>query len=213
MKAADYLKVYLVTDRDLSLGRSLEDVVKQAVAGGVTAVQLREKNCSSREFYQQAVLMKELLRQTGIPLIINDRADIALAVDADGLHIGQSDLPYPEARRLLGKDKIIGLSTDNFEDLAAANAYDVDYVAFQAFATTTKKDAAKGLGPEGLRHALSITRHPLVAIGGIHQSNAEEVVRTGVQGIAVVSEIMSAKDPKAASRQLLRLFDSAKTSR
>ncbi len=207
MDAKEYLKVYLVTDRRLSLGRPIEDVVEESLRGGVGIVQLREKDCSSLEFYELALKLKKTLSGTGVPLIINDRLDIALAVDADGLHIGQSDLPYPVARRLLGKDKIIGLSTDNYEQLVAANDYDVDYVAFQAFATTTKLDAAEGLGPEGLRKAAALSRHPLVAIGGIHQSNAEDVAASGVDGLAVVSEIMSAKDPKLATENLRRAFE------
>lgn len=207
MDAKEYLKVYLVTDRGLSLNRPIEKVVEESLRGGVSIVQLREKECSSLEFYELALKLKKRLSGTGVPLIINDRLDIALAVDADGLHIGQSDLPYPVARRLLGKDKIIGLSTDNYEELVAANDYDVDYVAFQAFATTTKLDAAEGLGPEGLRKAASLSRHPLVAIGGIHLSNAEEVAASGVDGLAVVSEIMSAKDPKLATENLRRAFE------
>ncbi len=208
MDAKEYLKVYLVTDRGLSLGRPIEKVVEESLRGGVSIVQLREKECSSLEFYELALKLKKMLSGTGVPLIINDRLDIALAVDADGLHIGQSDLPYPVARRLLGKDKIIGLSTDNYEELVAANDYDVDYVAFQAFATTTKLDAAEGLGPEGLRKAASLSRHPLVAIGGIHLSNAEAVAASGVDGVAVVSEIMSAKDPKLATENLRWAFES-----
>ncbi len=208
MDAKEYLKVYLVTDRGLSLGRPIEDVVECALHGGASIVQLREKDCSSLEFYELALKLKEVLRGTGVPLIINDRLDIALAVDADGLHIGQSDLPYPVARRLLGKDKIIGLSTDNYEELLAANDFDVDYVAFQAFSTTTKLDAAEGLGTEGLRKAVSLSHHPLVAIGGIHLSNAEDVAASGVDGLAVVSEIMSAENPELATENLRRAFES-----
>lgn len=207
MDAQEYLKVYLVTDRGLSLGRPLEEVVEKSLAGGASVVQLREKDCSSREFYELALRLKEVLRGTGVPLVINDRLDIALAVDADGLHIGQSDLPYPVARRLLGKDKIIGLSTDNYEQLVAANDCDVDYVAFQAFSTTTKLDAVEGLGVEGLRKAKALSRHPLVAIGGIHLSNAAAVASSGVDGLAVVSEIMSAKDPKLATEDLRKAFE------
>lgn len=147
--------------------------------------------------------LKELLRGTSVPLIINDRLDIALACDADGLHIGQSDLPYPMARKLLGPDKIIGLSTDTFVELEEANGWDVDYVAVQAYDTQTKADAARPLGPEGMRKARSLTRHPLVAIGGIHLSNAADISAAGADSIAVVSEIMSAPDPGKASAALM----------
>ena len=122
------LKLYLVTNRGLSLGRSLEEVVSEAVAGGVTMVQLREKDTSTGEFIRLACKLSDLLRPLGIPLIINDRVDVALAADADGVHIGQSDMPYEIARKLLGPDKIIGLSVENMNDLLRANELDVDYI-------------------------------------------------------------------------------------
>ena len=122
------MKLYLVTDRDLSLGRSLEEVVSEAVSGGVTMVQLREKDAPTGEFIDLAGRLMNMLKPLGIPLIINDRVDVAMAVDADGVHIGQSDMPYEIARKLLGPDKIIGLSVENFEDIEKANALDVDYI-------------------------------------------------------------------------------------
>ncbi|MBQ1936297.1 MAG: thiamine phosphate synthase, partial [Bacteroidales bacterium] len=135
------LSLYLVTDRDLSLGRSLEEVVSEAVAGGVTVVQLREKDASTGEFVELARRMMDMLNPLGVPLIINDRVDVALAVDADGVHIGQSDMKYEDARRLLGPDKIIGLSVESFEDIEAANALDVDYVGISpVYGTPTKTD-------------------------------------------------------------------------
>lgn len=208
MRNLDYLKLYLVTDSGLSLGRPIDKVVERAVAGGVTVVQLREKTASTREFYKLAVRLKDILRGTGVPLIINDRLDIALACDAEGLHIGQSDMPYSVARKILGPEKIIGLSTDTFAELEEANAWDVDYVAVQAYDTQTKADAARPLGPEGMRKARSLTRHPLVAIGGIHLSNAADISAAGADSIAVVSEIMSAKDPEKASADLMAAINS-----
>ena len=200
----DYLKLYLVTDSTLSLGRPIEDVVDAAVKGGVTVVQLREKTADTLDFYNLAVRLKKALAGTGVPLIINDRIDIALAVDADGVHIGQSDMPYEVARRLLGPNKIIGLSCDNDEQLLAANSLDVDYVAVQAFGTMTKLDADHPVGSEGVARSRALAKHPLVAIGGIHLNNAAEVSAAGADGIAVVSEIMSATDPTKASCDLLR---------
>lgn len=208
MRNLDYLKLYLVTDSGLSLGRPIDKVVERAVAGGVTVVQLREKTASTREFYKLAVRLKDILRGTGVPLIINDRLDIALACDAEGLHIGQSDMPYSVARKILGPEKIIGLSTDTFAELEEANAWDVDYVAVQAYDTQTKADAARPLGPEGMRKARSLTRHPLVAIGGIHLSNAADISAAGADSVAVVSEIMSAKDPEKASADLMAAINS-----
>src|SRR5574344_1269903 len=209
MRNLDYLKLYLVTDSGLSLGRPIDKVVERAVAGGVTVVQLREKTASTREFYKLAVRLKDILRGTGVPLIINDRLDIALACDAEGLHIGQSDMPYSVARKILGPEKIIGLSTDTFSELEEANAWDVDYVAVLAYDTQTKADAPRPLGPEGMRKPRSLTRHPLVAIGGIHLSNAADISAAGADSVAVVSEIMSAKDPEKASADLMAAINSA----
>lgn len=146
------LSLYLVTDRDLSLERTLEEVVTEAVAGGVTIVQLREKGASTGEFVELARRLMGVLKPIGIPLIINDRVDVALAVDADGVHIGQSDMTYADARRLLGPEKIIGLSVESFEDIEAANALDVDYIGISpVYGTPTKKDTAKPFGLEGLQ--------------------------------------------------------------
>ena len=138
------LRLYLVTDRQLSLGRDIEWIVERAVSGGVTMVQLREKDCSTLEFVNLAIRLKKKLSPLRIPLIINDRLDVALGADADGIHIGQSDMPYEIARGLLGKDKIIGLSVENLEQVLEANYQDVDYIGISpVFNTTTKKDIAK----------------------------------------------------------------------
>ncbi len=210
MKSFD-LSLYLVTDRSLSLGRSLESVVFDAAEGGVTMVQLREKDCSTLEFYQQAMLLKECLRPYRIPLIINDRLDIALACDAEGLHIGQSDIPYDIARKLLGKDKIIGLSVECLQDAVDANELDVDYIGISpVFGTPTKTDTAPALGLEGTREIVKISRHPAVGIGGINQTNAADIIEAGADGISVVSAIMSASDPKQAAFQLMNIIQKSK---
>lgn len=210
MKSFD-LSLYLVTDRSISLGRSLESVVFDAAEGGVTMVQLREKDCSTLEFYQQAMLLKECLRPYHIPLIINDRLDIALACDAEGLHIGQSDIPYDIARKLLGKDKIIGLSVECLQDAVDANELDVDYIGISpVFGTPTKTDTAPALGFEGIREIVKISRHPAVGIGGINQTNAAGIIEAGADGISVVSAIMSATDPKQAAFQLLNIIQKSK---
>ena len=202
MKSLD-LSLYLVTDRDLSLGRPLEFIVDEAVKGGVTMVQLREKNCSSLEFYQLGLRLKALLKPRNIPLIINDRLDIALAVDADGLHIGQSDLPCDVARRLLGKDKILGLSVETMEQAEDSNHLDIDYIGISpVFATPTKTDTFKPFGLNGVKSVSSITRHPNVAIGGINMENAAQIMAHGANGIAVISAISSAEDPRLAAELL-----------
>ena len=206
----DLLKLYLVTDRDLSLGRSLEEVVSEAVAGGVTIVQLREKNASTGEFVELAFRLKEILKQYNVPLIINDRVDVALAVDAEGLHIGQSDMPYEIARKLLGPDKIIGLSVENMDDLLEVNKLDVDYVGISpVYGTPTKTDTAEPFGLEGLRRAVQLSVHPTVAIGGMNASTIADVMEAGTDGVAVVSAICSAKSPRLAAKELNEIISTA----
>lgn len=210
MKAFD-LSLYLVTDRSLSLGRPLDYVVDEAIKGGVTMVQLREKTCSSKEFYELAIRLKSYLRHHNIPLIINDRLDIALACDADGLHIGQDDIPYPIARQILGTNKIIGLSVENVQDAIEANKFDVDYIGISpVFGTPTKTDTAQPLGLNGVREITQISKHPSVGIGGINMSNAQDIIRAGADGISVVSAIMSANEPKLAALQLSEIIIESK---
>ncbi len=197
------LKLYLVTDRPLSLGRDLEQIVREAVEGGATIVQLREKDTPTGEFVALAKRLKALLAPLGVPLIINDRVDVALAADADGVHIGQSDMPYEDARRLLGHNKIIGLSVENFEDLERANALDVDYVGISpVYGTPTKSDTAEPFGLEGLRKAVRMSAHPTVAIGGMNAQTIAEVMQAGTDGVAVVSAICSAPSPRKAAEEL-----------
>lgn len=197
------LSLYLVTDRILSKGRSIEWIVEEAVKGGVTMVQLREKHCPTLEFIELAVRLLKKLHSTGIPLIINDRLDVALAANADGLHIGQNDMPYAIARRLLGQDKIIGLSVENMEQVQEANQLDVDYIGISPiFSTTTKTDTMKPFGLEGIRNVAAISCHPAVAIGGINVRNVRQIMEAGANGIAIVSAIVSANDPMKAAQQL-----------
>lgn len=204
------LSIYLVTDRPLSLGRDMEWIVEEAVKGGATVVQLREKDCSTREFVELARRLKKTLAPYHVPLIINDRIDVALAADADGVHIGQSDMDYNTARGLLGYEKIIGLSVENLQQVEEANQLDVDYIGISpVFGTPTKTDTATPFGLEGLVAAMKITRHPAVAIGGINKTNAANIMRAGAQGIAVVSAICSAKSPKDATIELKEIIGEA----
>ena len=201
------LKLYLVTDRDLSLGRPLEEIVSEAVAGGVTMVRLREKDAATGEFVELGRRLMSLLKPLGVPLIINDRVDVALAVDADGVHIGQSDMSYADARRLLGPEKIIGLSVENFEDLEAANKLDVDYIGISpVYGTPTKTDTAEPFGLEGLRKAVEMSVHPTVAIGGMNVATVGEVIAAGTDGVAVVSAICSAESPRDAAAELATII-------
>ena len=200
----EQLRLYLVTDRPLSLGRDIEWIVSEAVKGGATVVQLREKDIDTREFIELALKLKPILREAGVPFIINDRLDVALAVDADGVHIGQSDMPYETARRLLGPDKIIGLSVETLAEVLEANSLDVDYIAVSpVYSTATKTDTAPPFGLEGLREAVKASRHLVVAIGGMNAKTAPAVFAAGADGIAVVSAICSAPNPEAAARELL----------
>ena len=209
----EQLGLYLVTDRGLSLGRELPQVVAAAVRGGVTMVQLREKEVDTREFIGLAEELLAILRPAGVPLIINDRVDVALAVDADGVHIGQSDMPYEMARRLLGPGKIIGLSVETMEEVLDANRLDVDYVAVSpVYSTATKTDTAPPFGLEGLRRAVELSVHPTVAIGGMNRETAPAVFAAGADGIAVVSAICSAPDPAEAARELSYLRSSVKAT-
>jgi thiamine-phosphate pyrophosphorylase len=200
--------LYLVTDRKLSSPRAPEEVVRSAVRGGATAVQLREKEIATRQFIETGRALKELLQPLGIPLIINDRIDVALAIGADGVHIGQQDMPHEDARRLLGPRAIIGLSVETAEQAAEAENLDIDYLGVSPiFSTPTKTDVATEWGVEGLQLLRSNTRHVLVAIGGINASNAQAVVEAGADGLAVVSAICASPDPERSSRELKTIIE------
>lgn len=194
------LLLHLVTDRSLSQGRSLVEVVHQAVAGGVTCVQLREKDCSTRAFLQEALALKALLQPLGLPLIVNDRVDIALAVAADGVHLGQSDMPISHTRRLLGPDCLIGISAESVDHAIEAEQQGADYIGISpVFSTPTKTDSAPALGLDGIRQIRAQVRIPLVGIGGINLTNARQVIAAGADGVAVVSAIMAAESPREAA--------------
>ena len=206
----DY-SLYLVTDRTLSLGRSTVEVVRAAIRGGVSCVQLREKGCSTREFMDEARLLKALLAGTGVPLFINDRLDVALAVGADGVHLGQNDLPIADARRLVGNRMIIGISAESVADAVRAEAEGADYIgASPVFTTPTKTDTAPPLGLDGLRAIRRAVRLPLVAIGGIDADNAAQVLRAGADGLAVVSAIVSAPCPRTAAAAIRQQIETTR---
>ena len=201
------LSLYLVTDRPLSGGRDMAWIVREAAAGGVTMVQLREKESSTSAFVALARELKAALQPLGIPLIINDRVDVALAVDADGVHIGQSDMPYETARALLGRDKIIGLSVETIDEVIAANALDVDYIGISpVYATPTKTDTLTPFGLAGLDEVMRLSRHRCVAIGGMNRDTIGEVIARGVEGVAVVSAIVAAASPREASAELAAII-------
>ncbi|HLZ20484.1 MAG TPA: thiamine phosphate synthase [Smithellaceae bacterium] len=200
--------VYLVTDRGLCRDRSLEDVVLQAVQGGAAYVQLREKDLSTREFVEEALAIKERLLPYRVPLIINDRIDVALACQADGVHVGQGDMPYATARKLMGPKAIVGLSVETWQDVLDSQPLDVDYIGISpVFATPTKTDTKEPWGLDGIRKIKAYSRHPLVAIGGINESNARAVVEAGAACLAVVSAVCSADDPAKAAARLKNIIE------
>jgi thiamine-phosphate pyrophosphorylase len=202
----DY-SLYLVTDRSLSRGRTTLDVVRQAVAGGVTCVQLREKHCSTREFINQARALQPLLKDQRIPLIINDRLDVALAVGADGIHLGQQDMALADARKIVGQTMVIGISAESVADAIRAEQQGADYIGVSpVFATPTKTDTAEALGLEGIQKIRRAVAIPIVGIGGVNQRSAAAVLGAGADGIAVVSAIVSADNPKQAAADLKKII-------
>ena len=213
MSRIDY-SLYLVTDRALARGRPTAEIVHEAVAGGVTCVQLREKDCGMREFLAEARKLLAILRPLGVPLIINDRVDVALAAGADGVHVGQQDMPLADVRRLGPAGWIIGVSAESLDDAVRAEQGGADYIGVSpVFATPTKADHASPLGLDGLRRIRAAVRIPLVAIGGLHAGNAREVIRAGAAGLAVVSAIVAADWPRAAAAELRREIEAAKGER
>ena len=205
------LSLYLVTDREMLTGFSLTELVEESVHNGVTVVQLREKKASTREFLQLAIDLKKVLDPLNIPLIINDRVDVALAADASGVHLGQNDMPVSIARKLLGKDKVIGLSVETEADLESLNALKPDYLGVSPiFSTPTKTDTVREWGLEGLKSVSQRVDYPLVAIGGIKIENARSMIEHGADGIAVVSAICASENPGEAAAKLSRQINVVK---
>jgi thiamine-phosphate pyrophosphorylase len=197
------LSLYLVIGSDVTARRPVADIVRQAVEGGVTAVQLREKHRATRAFVEEARALVALLRPLGVPLIVNDRVDVALAAGADGVHVGQDDMAVRDVRRIVGPEWIVGLSVTTLAEAGAVDTGLVTYVGVgPVFATSTKPDAAPPLGLGDTAEICRTLRAPVVAIGGIGAENAAEVLTTGVHGIAVVSAICSARRPREAAALL-----------
>lgn len=201
----DY-SIYLVTDRDLMSTKTLEEAVEEAIKGGCTLVQLREKECSSLDFYTTAINIKRITDKYKVPLLINDRLDIALAVDAAGVHIGQSDLPCSVVRKIVGDDKIIGVSAGTLENAIKAENDGADYIGVGAmYATGTKKDA-KYTSMDELKKIRENISIPIVVIGGINKERITDFNGTDIDGLAIVSAIISQKDIYKATSELKDLF-------
>lgn len=212
LKESADLSLHLVTDQKLCRSGSLVNVVKAAVEGGATLVQLREKESSLPEFVNLALTLKALLSPLGIPLIINDQVEVALASGADGVHLGQQDCHPTKARQVLGANAIVGLSVENLAQAMTAEAFDVDYLGVSpVYPSSTKANLPIPWGPHGLRILRAKSRHALVGIGGINERNAYEVIRSGCDGVAVISAICGSSDPRAATRNIRREIERGKT--
>jgi len=187
------------------------EVVARALEGGARVIQLREKGISDREFYVEGLKIKPLVRSYGRLFLVNDRVDIAQALDADGVHLGQDDLPLPAARRILGEDKIIGISVRSVEEAKRAAREGADYLAVSGvFPTETKRDVEVVLGVEGVRRIREVVDLPLVGIGGIKSHNTGEVIRAGADGVAVVTAVTMAPDVAGACRKLVEVIQQAR---
>ena len=200
--------VYLITDRRIAGDRSLLEVVRAAIRGGATVVQLREKEATTREMIELGEALHRITRQAGIPLIVNDRLDVALAIEAEGVHVGHDDMPPALARRLIGPDRILGVSPETLEEARQAERDGADYLGVgDVYGTPTKADAGPPIGVEGLAQVVRAVSIPVVAIGGITPENAGAVIEAGAAGVAVISAIVGAPDPEQAARRLREVVE------
>jgi thiamine-phosphate pyrophosphorylase len=207
MYKVDYSLIY-VTDDSIKDDTAFFKILEDALKGGASIIQLREKSCNTISFYNRALKSKALCHAYRVPLIINDRIDIALAVEADGVHIGQTDMPYSKARELLGATKIIGLSVSKSEQAIEAENLKVDYIGISPiFNTATKKsDLAPSLGIEGLKMIRPLFSKPIVCIGGVHQKNVANIIKNGANGVAVISAISKAEQPEKETKNLKEII-------
>jgi thiamine-phosphate pyrophosphorylase len=206
MKNID-LSVYLVTDNSDDVDKFLK-TIEEAIKGGTTVVQIREKTADTLDFYNLALKVKEITEKYNVPLIINDRVDIALAIDTDGVHVGQSDMPCDITRQLIGEDKILGVSAATIEEAKKAQKDGADYIGTGAVFPTKTKDDAPSVTKQELKDIVESIDIPVVAIGGITLENAHELIDTGISGLSVVSAIMSSDNPKKSSQELLKIINS-----
>lgn len=190
------LKFYLVTDSDILRGRDFYNSIEEALKGGVTMLQLREKNASGKEFLEKAIKLRELTKKYNVKFIINDRVDIAMLCDADGVHVGQSDIPANKVRELIGEDKIVGVSARTVEEALTAKENGADYLGVGAMFTTRTKLDAKSVSIEKLKEIQEVIKLPVVAIGGLSLSNIYKLKECNVDGYAVVSAILGAENIK-----------------
>ncbi len=206
MKSKIDYSLYLCTDRSIMSDTSIEECVEKSLKGGVSVVQIREKDCPGKEFLQIAKSVKEITKRYNVPLIINDRVDVAIAVGADGVHVGQDDLPCAIVRSMVGEDMIIGVSASSLTEALKAQQDGADYIGVGAmFATDTKTDA-KVVSMEELDRIRREVSIPIVVIGGINKTTLPDFIGKGIDGIAVVSAIVSQNDVESAARELKSMF-------
>jgi thiamine-phosphate pyrophosphorylase len=204
-RPVDY-SLYVITDRRTAGGRPLVEVVQAAINGGATVIQLRLKESSTREMLSLGRQLHELTRRVGLPLIVDDRVDVALALQAEGVHLGQEDMPAEVARRLIGPDRILGVSARSVAEAKEAEAAGADYLGVgDIFGTTSKPDAGAPIGLERFAEIVSSVSIPVVGIGGITLENAALVMQSGAAGVAVISAVIGAPDPEAAARRLRQI--------
>lgn len=199
--------LYLCTDRGLMSCETIEQSVEKGVKGGCTVIQLREKDCTSRDFYELAVRVKKITDKYNVPLIINDRLDIAQAVDCAGVHLGQSDMPCAVARKILGEDKIIGISAATLEEAKKAQADGADYLGVGAMYATNTKTDARAVTKEQLAEIRAAVDIPIVIIGGVNQKTVPNFKGMGIDGAAVVSAVVSQPDIEKAAKDLRELCE------
>ena len=190
------LKFYLVTDSDILKGKDFYNSIEEALKGGITILQLREKNASGKEFLKKAIKLRELTKKYNVKFIINDRVDIAMVCNADGVHVGQSDIPANKVRELLGEDKIVGVSARTVEEALIAKKNGADYLGVGAMFTTTTKLDAKSVSLETLKEIQQVVNLPVVAIGGLSLSNIDKLKECNIDGYAIVSAILGAENIK-----------------
>ncbi len=208
------LRVYFVTDPHLCAKRGLVETALQAVAGGATLVQLRDPHAKGRALLEQARALVAALAPSGVPLVVNDRPDIALAAGAQGVHVGQDDIPAALARALMGPEAIVGLSTTSAAQVSRVAWDVVDHIGVgPVFGPGVKSDANPVIGLAGLRDCVALARKPVVAIGGVSLAGAADCIAAGAAGVAVVSAIAGQDDPRAAAADLRRVVDGALATR
>lgn len=201
------LSLYLVTDKRNKTDDEFLEIIEKAIKGGTTIVQIREKEGETLDFYNLALKVKEITSKYNVPLIVNDRIDVALAIKSEGVHIGQTDMPADVARSLIGDEMILGVSASTVEEARKAEKDGADYIGTGAVFPTATKDDAPSITKDDLKEVTSSINIPTVAIGGITLENASELADTGIAGISVVSAIMNSKDPKIASENLLKIYN------